>query len=102
MIDLTSETRTTMKNGAQLVAFRAPHLHTAALSVVFPFVPEGTAGVYHLVEHMFFERAGQMRAPEINAAMNANGSEIDVPLNYADYYYLEALKRYLLLTGKAE
>ena len=23
-----------------------------------------------------------------------NGSEIDVPLNYADYYYLEALKRY--------
>lgn len=31
-----------------------------------------------------------------------NGSEIDVPLNYADYYYLEALKRYLLLTGKAE
>ena len=77
MIDLTSETRTTMKNGAQLVAFRAPHLHTAALSVVFPFVPEGTAGVYHLVEHMFFERAGQMRAPEINAAMNANGSEID-------------------------
>ena len=24
-----------------------------------------------------------------------NGSEIDVPLNYADYYYLEALKRYM-------
>lgn len=24
-----------------------------------------------------------------------NGSEIDVPLNYADYYYLEAIKRYL-------
>ena len=22
-----------------------------------------------------------------------NGSEIDTPLNYADYYYLEALKR---------
>lgn len=28
-----------------------------------------------------------------------NGSEIDVPLNYADYYYLEALKRYMDLKG---
>ena len=25
----------------------------------------------------------------------AHGSEIDVPLNYADYYYLESIKRYL-------
>ena len=24
-----------------------------------------------------------------------NGSEIDTPLNYADYYYLEALLRYM-------
>ena len=24
-----------------------------------------------------------------------HGSEVDTPLNYADYYYLEALKRYL-------
>ena len=24
-----------------------------------------------------------------------NGSEIDTPLNYADYYYLEALKRFM-------
>ncbi len=29
----------------------------------------------------------------------AHGSEIDVPLNYADYYYLEALKRYIELKG---
>lgn len=28
-----------------------------------------------------------------------NGSEIDTPLNYADYYYLEALKRYMDLKG---
>ncbi len=28
-----------------------------------------------------------------------NGSEIDVPLNYADYYYMEALKRYMSLKG---
>lgn len=28
-----------------------------------------------------------------------NGSEIDVPLNYADYYYLEALKRYMDIKG---
>lgn len=27
-----------------------------------------------------------------------HGSEIDVPLNYADYYYLEALQRYVNLT----
>ena len=29
----------------------------------------------------------------------AHGSEIDVPLNYADYYYLEGLQRYMNLTG---
>lgn len=28
-----------------------------------------------------------------------NGSEIDSPLNYADYYYLEALKRFMDLKG---
>ena len=28
-----------------------------------------------------------------------NGSEIDTPLNYADYYYLESLKRYMELKG---
>lgn len=29
-------------------------------------------------------------------------SEIDTPLNYADYYYLEALKRYKDLKEKSE
>ena len=29
-------------------------------------------------------------------------SEIDTPLNYADYYYLEALKRYKELKEKSE
>lgn len=28
-----------------------------------------------------------------------NGSEIDIPINYADYYYLEALKRYMDVKG---
>ncbi|MBO5193446.1 MAG: glycoside hydrolase family 88 protein [Bacteroidales bacterium] len=28
-----------------------------------------------------------------------NGSEIDVPLNYADYYYLEGLQRYMNIKG---
>jgi len=28
-----------------------------------------------------------------------NGSEIDTPLNYADYYYIEALQRYMKLKG---
>ena len=73
-MDFSPETRRKLKNGASLLSFCAPHLHSVAFSVVLPFVPEGTAGVHHLVEHMFFERAGKMRAPEINAAMNANGS----------------------------
>ena len=29
----------------------------------------------------------------------AHGSEIDVPLNYADYYYLEGLQRYMKIKG---
>lgn len=29
----------------------------------------------------------------------AHGSEIDVPLNYADYYYLEGLQRYMNVKG---
>lgn len=66
-----------LKNGAQLLSFSAPALHTAAFSVVFPFVPEGRAGAYHCVEHLFFERAGKRRAPEINAEMTARGSEIN-------------------------
>lgn len=28
-----------------------------------------------------------------------NGSEIDTPINYADYYYLEALTRYMQVKG---
>ena len=28
-----------------------------------------------------------------------NGSEIDTPINYADYYYLEALARYMQVKG---
>ena len=28
-----------------------------------------------------------------------HGSEIDTPLNYADYYFLEAIKRYMALKG---
>ena len=31
-----------------------------------------------------------------------HGSEIDVPLNYADYYYMEALKRYIDLKIKGK
>lgn len=32
----------------------------------------------------------------------SHDSEIDTPLNYADYYYLEALKRYKDLKEKSE
>ena len=46
-----------LENGAQMISFAAPALNTAAFSVVLPFVPEGRAGSYHCVEHLFFERA---------------------------------------------
>ena len=63
-MDFSAETSKRLQNGAQLVSFRAPQLNTIAFSVVLPFVPEATPGVYHLVEHMFFERAGERRAEE--------------------------------------
>lgn len=75
-MELKQEQRIIMPNGSEMVAFAAPLLNTVAFSIVLPFVPESTPGVYHFVEHMFFERAGKMRAKQINAAMNANGSEI--------------------------
>ena len=75
-MDKSAERRGRLENGAELVAFCAPHLHSVAFSVVLPFTPECTPGVYHLVEHMFFERAGERRADEINAEMTARGSEI--------------------------
>ena len=74
--DFSGERRTALPNGAQLLSFSAPHLNSVAFSVVMPFIPEATPGVYHFVEHMFFERAGKMRARQINARMNAHGSEI--------------------------
>ena len=74
--DFSGERRAALPNGAQLLSFSAPHLNSVAFSVVMPFIPEATPGVYHFVEHMFFERAGKMRARQINARMNAHGSEI--------------------------
>ena len=76
-MDFSAETSKRLQNGAQLISFRAPQLNTIAFSVVLPFVPEATPGVYHLVEHMFFERAGERRAAEINAEMTSRGSEIN-------------------------
>ena len=75
-MDIPTERRGRLENGAELVACPSPQLHSVAFSVVLPFTPECTPGVYHLVEHMFFERAGERRADEINAEMTARGSEI--------------------------
>lgn len=76
-MDFSAEKSEKLKNGAHMISYRAPHLHTVAFSVVLPFVPEYTPGVYHLVEHLFFERAGERRAEEINAEMTSRGSEIN-------------------------
>lgn len=75
-MDFSAEKAGRLQNGAQMVSFRAPHLNTVAFSVVLPFEPEATPGVYHLIEHMFFERAGERCAAEINAEMTSRGSEI--------------------------
>lgn len=73
-----------LRNGASLITFSAPQLHSVAFSVVMPFLPDGTPGIYHLIEHMFFERAGERRAEQINAEMTSRGSEIDgyTSINY--------------------
>lgn len=65
-----------LDNGASMISFCAPALNTAAFSVVLPFVPDRRAGAYHCVEHLFFERAGERRAADINAEMTSRGSEI--------------------------
>ena len=60
--DFSGERSGKLENGASLITFSAPQLHSVAFSVVLPFLPDGTPGVYHLIEHMFFERAGARRA----------------------------------------
>ncbi len=75
-MEQAAERRGRLENGATLVSFAAPQLHSVAFSVVLPFVPECTPGTHHLVEHMFFERAGERRARQINAEMDGRGSEI--------------------------
>lgn len=70
------EKRELLANGAEMLSFRTPALHTVSFTVVLPFAPAEPAGLYHYIEHLFFERAGEMRAEEINAAMTKNGSEI--------------------------
>ncbi len=78
-----------LQNGASLVTFSAPHLHSVAFSVVMPFVPDGTPGVYHLIEHLCFEKAGACNADAINAQMTARGSEIMgyTALNYMCFHF---------------
>ncbi len=74
-----------LKNGASLLTYEAPALHSVAFSVVLPFVPDGTPGIYHLIEHLLFEKAGERRADEINAEMTSRGSEI---MGYTSINYM--------------
>lgn len=80
-----TERKGKLKNGSSLVTFSAPHLHSVAFAVVLPFVPDGTPGIYHLIEHLFFEKAGARRADEINAEMTSRGSEI---MGYTSIQYM--------------
>lgn len=57
-MQVLSEQKGKLKNGASLVTFSAPHLHSVSFAVVLPFVPDGTPGIYHLIEHLFFEKRG--------------------------------------------
>ncbi len=70
------EKKETLENGATMLSYRAPALQTVCFTLVMPFAPVEPAGLYHCIEHLFFERAGELRAEGINAAMTANGSEI--------------------------
>lgn len=65
-----------LKNGASMLTARNEALHSVSFSVVFPFCAHKTAGTYHFIEHLFFERAGELRAEEINRKMSECGSEI--------------------------
>ena len=65
-----------LSNGAAVLAAQNEGLHSVSLAVVLPFCAHETAGVYHFVEHLFFERAGELRAEEINRRMSECGSEI--------------------------
>lgn len=46
-----------LSNGAAVLAAQNEGLHSVSLAVVLPFCAHETAGVYHFVEHLFFERA---------------------------------------------
>jgi hypothetical protein len=86
----------------------AAAIYASALIELSGYVKDGTD---------FFNAAEQilitLSSPEYLAAKDENGlfilkhstgnwprgSEIDVPLNYADYYYIEALGRYMIVKG---
>lgn len=65
-----------LSNGVAVLAAQNEGLHSVSLAVLLPFCAHETAGVYHFVEHLFFERAGELRAEEINRRMSECGSEI--------------------------
>jgi len=86
----------------------AAAIYASALLELSGFVENGTV-FFHAAEQMLIT----LSSPEYLAEKGKNGlfilkhstgnwpknTEIDTPLNYADYYYLEALGRYMKIKG---
>ncbi|MDD4971487.1 MAG: glycoside hydrolase family 88 protein [Paludibacter sp.] len=86
----------------------AAAIYASALLELSGYMKDGKE-FYHAAEQMLMS----LSSPEYLAAKGENGlfilkhstgnlpkkSEIDAPLNYADYYYLEALGRYMKIKG---
>ena len=82
----------------------AASITASALMELSIFAPEGQkyfnyAGsiLKKLSEKKYLAEKGKNQGYVLMHSVGSlpHGSEIDTPLNYADYYYLEALKRYL-------
>ncbi len=72
---------TTLANGVRLLAIRAPHLHTASVSV---FVRSGSAhepardhGISHVIEHMAFKGTPNRDARRINLDAERLGADVN-------------------------
>lgn len=86
----------------------AASITASALVELSTFVPDGQKYLDYaekllrsLSSDAYLAKAGTNRGFILMHSVGSlpNGSEIDTPLNYADYYYLEALARYMQVKG---
>lgn len=87
----------------------AAAIAASALLEFSTLVPDGKVFFNHAVKlldalssHAYLAPAGENCGFILKHSVGSlpNGSEIDTPINYADYYYLEALWRYKTICKK--